>query len=90
MDRKGRKTIHSHAERKRKRHFHGNQHTAEQNTEFASTSAQKLRSSENIDCTISRESGYCVLNFFTVFSTIASYMICKNCKSEIKFSQTAR
>jgi len=69
-------------------HFRGNQHTAEQDSEFTSTSAKELRSSEEIDFPISKEFGYCILNFFTVFSTIASLVICKNCKSNIQFSQT--
>lgn len=88
MDRKGTKNTRARADRPKKRHFRGNQHTAEQDSEFTSTSAKKLHSSKDIDFPISNEFGYCILNFFAVFSTIASLVICKNCKSNIKFSQT--
>lgn len=55
--------------------------------EFTNTSAKKLQSSQNIEFPVSREFGYCIVNFFTTF-TIASVLICKNCKNNIEFSQT--
>ena len=89
MDRKGSRKAHGHPERTKKRAFRGNQHTTEQDTEFTSTSAQKLRGSEDMDITIAKEFGFCFVNFFTVFSAIASCVICKNCKGDIKFSPTS-
>ncbi|XP_026828856.1 uncharacterized protein LOC113562728, partial [Ooceraea biroi] len=88
MDKKGRKDARTRADRQKKRQFRGNQHTAEQDSEFTSTSAKKLRTAKDIDFPVSNEFGYCILNFFAVFSTIASLVICKNCKRNMQFSQT--
>ncbi|KOC59659.1 hypothetical protein WH47_11089 [Habropoda laboriosa] len=88
MDKKGSKKTHAHAEHRKRRAFRGNQHTVEQSTEFVSTSAKKLEGSEDIDFAISKEFSYCILNFFTVFSTISACVICKNCKRDVKFYQT--
>lgn len=49
MERKDTKDIRIHPERQKKRHFRGNRYTAEQDLEFASTSAKKLQSSKDID-----------------------------------------
>jgi len=77
MDRKGSKKNINHPGRQRKRS--DNQHTIEKGTEFVSTSAAKLNEKEDTDIPVSREFDYCILNFFTVFSTISAAVKCKIC-----------
>lgn len=89
MDKKGSRIKRVHAERHTKRQFKGNRYTVEQDTSFTSTSAEKLQNRRDMDVAISKEFGYCILNFFSVFSAIASSVICKICKKNIKFYQTA-
>jgi len=88
MDRKGSKENINHPGRQRKRSFCGNQHTIEEDTEFTSTSAAKLNERENTDIPVSREFGYCILNFFTVFSTISAIVKCKICESDVTFKES--
>ena len=89
MDRKGSRDQPNRPGRHKKRRFTYNRHTVEKDVEFTSTSAKKLNATKNIDFPVSREFGYCVLDFYTVFTTIATLLICKECKSEIQFSRTA-
>lgn len=87
MDKKGKRG--SHPDRSKKRRFQGNQSTVEHDINFASTSAEKLANKKTVDdIKISRVFDYCILNFFSVFSTISSNVICKICKKEVKFYQT--
>ena len=58
--------------------------------DIPSTSGKKLQRKKNPDIIISSTHGYCILNFFTVFSTITSLVICKNCQGQIVFSQAAK
>lgn len=62
FDRKGNR----HQERQKKSKFHGNRYTAEQETSFAGTSAEKLLSLENKEIVDSTH-GYCILEFFFLF-----------------------
>ncbi|XP_070528568.1 uncharacterized protein [Cardiocondyla obscurior] len=89
MDRKGSRNQAARASRQKKRNFRGNQHTSEQDSTFASTSAEKLSTSRNIDFPVSKECGYSIINFFSVFATITSLVICKDCKKKIEFSPTS-
>ncbi|KYN18944.1 hypothetical protein ALC57_08731 [Trachymyrmex cornetzi] len=89
MDRKRSRKRRIYADRQKKRHFTGNRFTAEKDVDFTSTTAKKLKASENIDFSVSREFSYCILNFFSVFTTIATLVVCKPCKSDIQFSQTS-
>ncbi|KYN11782.1 hypothetical protein ALC57_16060 [Trachymyrmex cornetzi] len=89
MDRKGSKKQPTRAGRQKKRHFRGNRFTVEKDVEFTSTLSKKLKTSENTDFSVSREFSYCILNFFSVFTTIATLVVCKQCKSDIQFNQTS-
>lgn len=88
-DKKGNKYNLVHADRTKKRKFRGNQYTVEQNTNYTSTSAKKLLGSKNVEVPISSSFAYCILEFATVFSTISSIVICKECKSDITFTQSS-
>jgi len=89
MDRKGSRKNINHPERQRKRKFRGNQHSIEQDTEFTSASAAKLNKRADTDIPVSREFGYCILNFFTLFSTISATVKCKVCESDVTFKESA-
>jgi len=69
----------------RKRSFHGNQHTSEADTDFVSTSAEKLKN--NSDFEVNYDSGfkYVLISFVTVFSTLETLLKCKECNGDIKF-----
>lgn len=70
-------------QRQRKRKFQGNRYTSD--TLFTSTSAAKIMKSGDDEIPVSKEHGYCFNNFFTVFSIISNYVICKECHDDIKF-----
>jgi len=89
MDRKGSKKNINYLGRQQKRSFCGNQHTIEKDTEFTSTSAANLNEREDTDIPVSREFGYYILNFFTVFSTIFTTVKCKVCESDVTFKKSA-
>ncbi|CAD6236756.1 GSCOCG00012478001-RA-CDS, partial [Cotesia congregata] len=38
---------------------------------------------------INKNFGYCLLEFFSVFQTLLTLIVCATCKEEIKFSQTS-
>lgn len=88
MDKKGQRGGHGRRSVAKKRKFFYNQHTAEQETSFASTSAEKLKKSGNAEIPIHKEHGYCILNFFTVFSAISALVVCKKCGKDISFLET--
>jgi len=87
MDKKESKKNINHPGRQQKRSFRGNQYTIEKDTEFTSMSAAKLNEREDIP--VLRELGYCILNFFTVFSTISATVKCKVCESDVTFKESA-
>lgn len=89
MDRKGSRKHRSHAARQRKRSFAGNRHTIEQDTGVTSASAAKLRRTGDTEIRINRSVGYCILNFFTVFSAISEFVICKECQQDVRFTETS-
>ncbi|XP_074102194.1 uncharacterized protein LOC141529520 [Cotesia typhae] len=90
MDKKSTSERITRADRPKKRRFHGYRHTVEESTIFTSSSAAKLSKSKDEEFIIENNSGYCILEFFTVFSAISSLVLCTNCKKEIKFSRTAQ
>lgn len=58
MDRKGNKSSKIRPSRSRKRKFYGNRNTIEQETSFASTSAEKLRRTNDNKVSIDQTFGY--------------------------------
>jgi len=67
-----------------------NRYMLETEIESVSTSAKKLKLSEheyhiNVDATF----GYRVINFVTVFAAISEFLVCKECKSPIKFQEAS-
>lgn len=88
MDKKSTTKKYKRADRPTKRKFHGNRHTVETDTSFTSSSAAKLRKSNDAEVTTENNYGYCVLEFFTVFSALSSLVLCAKCNKEIKFSRT--
>lgn len=72
-------------DRSKKRIHPKNRHEAEQENLSTSTSAKKLKTAEDVFVPEEETIGYKILNFFTVFSTIAQYVKCKNCDGEINF-----
>lgn len=70
----------------KKRNFHGNRHTSETETEFASTSAKKLKVSGDCEVTVDPTHGYRLINFVAVFSAISALVKCKKCDNDVKFN----
>lgn len=86
MDRKGKKRgTKSPGDPGIKRKFHGNRYTAEKDVTCVSKSAEKLKNEEDIEVAIDESSTYALLSFTLVFSALESVLICKACKSDIKF-----
>lgn len=74
-------------DRTKKRRFAGNRHTFEQDKSFTSASAKKLVQNKNLEVNVEQTLIYCILNFASVFTTISSAVICKECKSTVNFHQ---
>ena len=90
MDRKGKKRC---AEprpgRTKKRLFRGNQYTGEKDDVNTSASARKLSSGDgNFDVNIDDSLRYFIVNF-SVFLALQDLVLCKVCKSNVKFSRRA-
>lgn len=71
----------------KKRKFHGNQHSDEVTTEFSSTSANKLRGSQDDSFFVSESDSatYCFIQFGLVFSSLQAIVKCRECDSDITF-----
>ncbi|XP_066596972.1 uncharacterized protein [Prorops nasuta] len=53
-----------------------------------SISARKLKMSDDFyDIEVDSAFGYRIINFIAVFSTISNFVVCKVCKSEVKFTE---
>lgn len=89
MDKKGDKRSTVRPSRQRKRKFQGNRYSVEQETSFASTSAQKLRQTKDKDIKIEHSHGYRILQFAAVFSAITELVVCKNCQKDVKFNEAS-
>lgn len=65
----------------KKRKSSCNQHTAERETDLASTSAEKVRRSGNTEIPIHEEHGYCILNLNLNLHRFfcCSAFVCKQC-----------
>lgn len=73
--------------RGKKRKFHGNASTCEQSTEFTSASAKKIGHFD-MEVPVAASFMYCILEFTSVFSALSASVICRNCKSDVNFSQS--
>lgn len=62
-----------------------NPHVAD--TEYASTSAEKLRGRRSIDIQETPEFKYCILEFVSVFAAISASAICNVCQGNLTFTQ---
>lgn len=74
----------------RKRKFHGvRPQDAEANTSYASTSAAKLQKSNDtsFDVHVDQTSGYSIMHFFLVFSTLQECLKCKVCDKDVSFTK---
>lgn len=85
-DKKGTKT-NTNTRRAKKRTFHGNAFTSEQSTEFTSASAKKIGHFD-MEVPVAANIVYCILEFTSVFSALSASVICKDCKSDVTFSQS--
>ena len=57
----------------------------------ASTSLKKLKQSEDLyDVEVDPVFGYSMMNFIVVFSAISNVVVCKVCKSEVKFTESGK
>lgn len=73
----------------KKRRFSGNQFTVEEEISFTSASTAKLKNSQDEEVIINNNYGYCILECFSVFTTLSTLILCSTCKKEIKFSRAA-
>jgi len=72
----------------KKRQFRGNRYSSENETEFASTSAKKLRESTDCDVQVDVLQSYCIISFLSIFSKLTEILVCKKCKKEVRFGKT--
>lgn len=71
----------------KKRHFQGNQFTAEIDDTFVSTFAKKLKTADFSDIEVDISSNYVILHFLQIFNFLSGCLVCKSCHSEVKFSR---
>ncbi|GFW61717.1 hypothetical protein TNCV_3706521 [Trichonephila clavipes] len=84
---KGSTTRHVHPDRNKKRKFSGNRLTTEDDTEFTSASARKLKNSMDMEILITPNFVYCILELVSVFTTTFETFLRKTCKSDLSSSQ---
>jgi len=89
MDRKSNKGKSERPDRAKKRGFCGNQHFRPEDTEYTSTSAKKFMNNEDDEVSIENNLKYCILEFYSVFTTLSALVICASCKEKIKFSEAS-
>lgn len=89
MDKKYSRRTTFRACRTRKRKLPRNRGPRKSDSSFTSASAAKLHKSTTENIIIENSYGYCILEFFSVFSALSSVIVCATCKKSIKFSRTA-
>lgn len=72
--------------RPKKRKFFGNQFKKSQNAEGETSSSKKMKSA-NLFYTVTSDLEFEIINFFAVFNTIASLVMCKECGESVKFEK---
>jgi len=56
-----------------------------------STSARKLKQSEDLyDMEVDPTFGYRIIDFIAVFTAISNIVVCKECKSKVKFTESGK
>lgn len=89
MDKKHGRESPNRGDRSKKRKFFGNRFTQEKETVFASTSAEKLASTQDEEIITNPAHGYRIIAFLSVFTAISEFVICKVCKEQIKFGESS-
>lgn len=74
------------SQKARKRRFHGNRFTSENEVLHASSSGKKFRQSGDCEVTVNPSHGYRIINFVHVFSAISALVKCKNCEKDMEFN----
>lgn len=77
------------AGRIKKRKFRGNQFDRLEDTEFASTSAKKFKNNPTEDIVIENNLENCILDFYSVFTTLATFVICATCNEKVEFKKAS-
>ncbi|GFX84670.1 uncharacterized protein TNCV_724771 [Trichonephila clavipes] len=75
--RKGNTTGNVNPGRNKNRNFSGNFFTTQNDTEFTSASARKLKYNMNMEVPIAPSFAYCILEFVSVFAAISETVICE-------------
>ena len=88
-DKKGKKETPVRRSVSKKRKFCGNQYTQEESTEYSSATAEKLAYTNDEEIIVENTHGYRIIEFFSVFTTISNLVICKDCKTGIKFDESS-
>ena len=70
--------------------FRGNRYSAEKNTDYTSTSAKKLKNTEDLDENVNPSFNYCVILFTAVFFQLQQLLKCKDCNGEVIFSKNGQ
>ena len=82
----------SRTSRPRKRSFHGNQFSNSESSKCdksaESISAKKLLSASSEDVIVNPLHCYRVIEFFTVFTALSDILICRNCRQDVRFTET--
>ena len=65
----------------KKRAFRGNRYSAEKNTDYTSTSAKKLKNTEDLDVNVNPSFNYCISQFTAVFFQLQQLLKCCNADS---------
>lgn len=84
---KGTKEEPTRSGRPRKRHFHGNQYTENDEDVQPSASSKKLSSAASEDIHYNIMHGYKIIEFFTVFTALSELVLCRECKQRVKFEE---
>lgn len=74
------------ASRPRKRHFHGNRYSKKDYETEQSDTAEKSNTSNSNDVIYNLHNCR-IVDFFTVFSTLAQILICKQCTQSVQFEE---
>lgn len=74
--------------RPRKKTFYYNSDRIEGETEYASTSAKKMKGASYDDIEIDVGHSNVIINFLTVFNFLSECLKCKKCDSDVTFSRT--
>lgn len=65
-----------------------NRHSFEDDSEYVSASAKKLKMKDGkCDREVDESFGYRFINFLTVFSAISQVVVCRECKGDVTFSE---